>query len=98
MYDTGANVNIVVTSLAERLGLQGRAVQQTITTAGGDRTVHSTKQYWLPLQKRSGEVHKVLCIGMDRITEDVGLVDVKRLRTCSEWTIWMCADQRGRWI
>ena len=76
MYDTGANVNIVVTSLAERLGLKGRAVQQTITTAGGERTVHVTKQYWLPLQKRSGEVCKVLCIGMDRITEDVGMVDV----------------------
>ena len=76
MYDTGANVNIVVTSLAERLGLKGRPIQQTITTAGGERTVHSTKQYWLPLRKRSGEVYRVLCIGMDRITEDVGLVDV----------------------
>ena len=77
MYDTGANVNIVVTSLAERLGLRGRPIRQTITTAGGDRTVHTTKQYWLPLLKKSGEVHKVLCIGMDRITEDVGMVDVR---------------------
>ena len=77
MYDTGANVNIIVTSLAERLGLKGRSIQQTITTAGGERTVHATKQYWVPLRKRSGEAYKVLCIGMDRITEDVGLVDVK---------------------
>ena len=76
MYDTGANVNIVVTKVAESLGLQGRPVTQTITTAGGERTVHTTKQYWLPLRKRSGEVHKVLCLGMDRITEDVEMVDV----------------------
>ena len=78
MFDTGANVNIVVTSLAERLGLKGRPVKQTITTAGGERTTHTTKQYWLPLQKNSGEVYKVLCVGMDRITDDVGLVNVAK--------------------
>ena len=78
MYDTGANVNIVVTKVAESLGLQGRPVTQTITTAGGERTVCTTKQYWVPLRKRSGEVYRVLCLGMDRITEDVELVDVSK--------------------
>ena len=72
----GANVNIIVTDFAEKLKLSGRPVQQTITTAGGARTVHATKQYWVPLLKRDGTVVKILCIGMDRITDDVSLVDV----------------------
>ena len=76
MFDTGANVHLILNDFAERNGWVGRPVTQTIVTAGGARTVHTTKQYWVPLKKKDGTIVKILCLGMDQITDEMDLVDV----------------------
>ena len=75
-WDTGSNVNLVRKEFAKQAGWEGLPVAQQLQTTGrGEEDWHTTA-YWVTLVDRQEEEHNVLFFKIDRITDNMTLVDV----------------------
>ena len=84
-FDRGANIHIIGGSLAEKEGLQKVSSSPTSLTVVGRNKVrsnHGTFRFNLGLGGK-GEFHKVVCIGMDNVTEGFGSYDLSEI--CQEY-------------
>ena len=75
--DDGSTCSIITHKLAGWLGLKGREVEQWLEVAGKEYECFKTKLYTLRLRDRTGKVHCLSLMGMDKITSNPGRVDVR---------------------
>merc|ERR1712105_145553 len=69
LFDSGSNFNILSEAWADKVGLTGVLIVKTVYTAGGDHREWKTKLYSIPLSKITGEVFRIIAMGMRTITE-----------------------------
>ncbi|XP_033097624.1 uncharacterized protein LOC117101699 [Anneissia japonica] len=79
IFDSGATASIITHEAARRVGAKGDHVEIKLTKVGGEENVVETKLYDILLKDRSGDIVKVKAYGMESITSDLRVQDVKRL-------------------
>ena len=75
LYDTATNINLVREDWARDAGLDGVPVTKTIEMASGGSKQWQSKIYSIPLVKRSGEVIRIIAMGVEKITGDLEHAD-----------------------
>ena len=75
-WDHGSTTSLVTFTYAEKCGLTGVDCSLELTGVGEKTTHIDSKLYMVPLESRNGEIKFVKAFGMDRITGDMGVLDV----------------------
>ncbi|KAJ8036637.1 hypothetical protein HOLleu_20672 [Holothuria leucospilota] len=77
LLDSGAQISLIRTSLAEQLNLKGKNVNITITKVGGEQEQMQTKKYQLKIRPltKSG-VYSISAVGLPCISEELKYMDV----------------------
>lgn len=80
LLDTGAQVSLIWSDIAELLGLKGRDTSVTIAKVGGEEETIRTKEYRVPVS--SGDDHKkysITAIGIPNISDDVAPAPITQM-------------------
>ena len=80
-FDHGANIQIIVGSLAEKEGLQkvsSNPTRLTVVDGSKVRSNHGTFRFNLG-PGNGGEYHEIVCIGMDNVTAGFGTFDLSEI-------------------
>lgn len=80
LLDTGAQVSLIRSDIAELLGLKGRDTSVTIAKVGGEEETIRTKEYRVPVS--SGDDHKkysITAIGIPNISDDVAPASITQI-------------------
>ncbi|XP_015751793.1 PREDICTED: uncharacterized protein LOC107331694 [Acropora digitifera] len=80
LLDTGAQVSLIRSDIAELLGLKGRDTSVTISKVGGEEETIRTKDYRVPVS--SGDDYKkysITAIGIPNISDDVAPAPITQI-------------------
>ena len=80
LLDTGAQVSLIRSDVAELLGLKGRDTSVTIAKVGGEEETIRTKEYRVPVS--SGDDYKkysITAIGIPSISDDVAPAPITQI-------------------
>ena len=80
LLDTGAQVSLIQSDIAELLGLKGRDTSVTIAKVGGEEETIRTKEYRVPVS--SGDDYKkylITAIGIPNISDDVAPAPITQI-------------------
>ena len=69
-FDPGSTCSLILTSVAEKYGLQGQEVKVTITTVNGEKD-RITKLYIVELVNMDGSRRIIRALGMDKISDRI---------------------------
>ncbi|XP_070548332.1 uncharacterized protein [Ptychodera flava] len=77
LLDSGAQISLIRTSLAESLQLRGKTVSTTITKVGGEEEELCTKIYVVPVRPvNKKQMFTVKAVGIPSISDDISEVSV----------------------
>ena len=83
LLDTGAQLSLIRTSVAEELGLKGKTINITIAKVGGEEEEMTTKMYRVRVRSLESQmIHKIAAVGIPCISNEiceVKLNDVARV-------------------
>ena len=98
--DSGAQISMIRSSLAESLSLQSKPVKILITKVGGIEEELTTKVYKFPVCTSDGKAVQVIqAVGIPQVSDEIAEVDVTALANlfglASETTSWShrCSDR-----
>ena len=77
LLDSGAQISLITTSLAESLQLRGKNVSTTITKVGGQEEEFCTKMYAVsvrPVNKKQS--YTIRAVGIPSISDDISEVNL----------------------
>ena len=78
LLDSGAQISLIRLSLAERLNLNGKDINITITKVGGEQDHLKTKRFPFKIRSLSNQqIHSVSAIGVPCISDDVHQVEIE---------------------
>ena len=95
-FDAGSTCSLILTSVAERYGLQGHEVKVTIATVNGEKD-RVTKLYVVELINQLGERKLVRALGMERISGKIPAIcldGVKHEFSTEVQEVWDAVSQR----
>ena len=79
-YDSGAQVSMVRSSLAESLALEGKPIKILITKVGGTEERLVTKLYKVPVCTNDGNIIQAIqAVGIPQISDEVSDVNVNQI-------------------
>ncbi|XP_077981413.1 uncharacterized protein LOC144436486 [Glandiceps talaboti] len=80
LLDSGAQISLIKTSLAESLQLRGKNISTTITKVGGEEEELCTKIYVVPVHPvNKKQIFNVKAIGIPSISNDISEVNVTEM-------------------
>ncbi|XP_028399264.1 uncharacterized protein LOC114522722 [Dendronephthya gigantea] len=72
LLDTGAQISLIRTSVAEELGLKGKSVTVTMAKVGGEENEMSTKMYRFQIRSLENQsIHTIAAVGIPSISGDI---------------------------
>ena len=95
-FDGGSTCSLILTSVAERYGLQGHEVRVTIATVNGEKD-RTTKLYMVELINMSGERKLVRALGMESISGRIPFIrldGVKHHFSSEVQDVWEAVSNR----
>ena len=75
LLDTGAQISLIRTTVAEELGLKGKTVTITMAKVGGEENEMETKMYRFRIRSlENHSIHTVTAVGIPSISNDVSVI------------------------
>ena len=75
LLDTGAQISLIRTSVAEELGLKGKTVTITMAKVGGEENEMAMKMYRIRMRSLENQsIHTITAVGIPSISNDVSVI------------------------
>ena len=75
LLDTGAQITLIRTPVAEELGLKGKNVTITMAKVGGEEDEMATKLYRFPIRSLENQsIHTITAVGIPSISSDISVI------------------------
>ena len=79
LWDTAANLSLIMNEMAENLCLNGKPVKLCITVAGGGKKLINSAKYAVPIIDMNGNMKFIISYGIDAITKEISEIDNENL-------------------